>query len=227
MAGLWQNPALRQLTGDTIRPGGLELTIQAMTSLALAPGARVLDAGCGTGVTLQWLQSQGWQAEGVDFSPEFVKQAGAVCGRKYVTEASIMKLPHADHYFDAVISECVLSVLPDLAAALAELNRVLKPGGYLVWADLYRRRQTLPAACLNSAGPAPCLAGARSREAMEHFLAAAGFFCSAFADHSRYLAELAGRMILHNSSELRDFLGLCDLKGLGYGFALAIKKEMP
>lgn len=99
-----------------------------------APGIRLLDAGCGTGGMLDVLQRRGWAGalHGVDLSPEAVRQCrdrglGEVCvGR-------VEKLPFADDAFDAVLSLDVLyHAGVEEGRALAEMGRVLRPGGVLL-----------------------------------------------------------------------------------------------
>ena len=106
--------------------------------LNLPPQARVLEVGCGTG--LLWRENlhrvpPGWNLTLTDFSPGMVQQARANLqdsGHAVAFEtADAQALPFADRAFDAVIANHVLFHVPDRAAALAELRRVLRPGGRL------------------------------------------------------------------------------------------------
>ena len=97
---------------------------------SLAPGSRILDAGCGTGLNLDHLGAHGI-AVGVDLSDEalrFCRQRGAAVAR-----ADLLALPFADDSFDCVTSFDVLyhRWVEDDGAALREMARVLKPGGVL------------------------------------------------------------------------------------------------
>src|SRR5438046_1149896 len=90
----------------------------------------ILDAGCGTGGNLAWLGRFG-EAHGVDLSPLAV----AFCRQRQLTtvsRASVAALPYRDAAFDLVTSFDVIYHLQvqDDVAALAELRRVLKPGGW-------------------------------------------------------------------------------------------------
>ena len=98
---------------------------------ALAPSARLLDAGCGTGRNL--VQLGGWsRAVGVDLSPDAV----AFCRERgvEVVRGRMEALPFRGESFDAVTSLDVLyhRWVGDDAAAVAELARVLQPGGVLL-----------------------------------------------------------------------------------------------
>jgi SAM-dependent methyltransferase len=91
---------------------------------------RVLDAGCGTGGNLQWLEGFG-EAHGVDLSPHAV----AFCARRRlprVSRASVLALPFADESFDLVTSFDVIYHLDvsDDVAALREMCRVVRRGGW-------------------------------------------------------------------------------------------------
>ena len=92
----------------------------------------ILDAGCGTGAILKMLGNPERNV-GVDLAPEaieFCRQRGLT----NVRQADVRALPFPDESFDAVISSSVLyhEWVPDVAAALREIYRVLKPDGLLL-----------------------------------------------------------------------------------------------
>jgi SAM-dependent methyltransferase len=96
-----------------------------------AKDRKILDAGCGTGGTLNALRSAGFQnLEGFDINPpalHFCKERGL----SHVRIGSITDIPFDSDSFDLVISNDVLNDAgtPNEAAALTEIFRVLKPGG--------------------------------------------------------------------------------------------------
>lgn len=97
-----------------------------------APGAdRVLDFGCGSGLTVDTLSLAGYSASGVDFSREAI-DFGAKKGIGGLSVVSGERLPFAADSFDAVLCMDVLEHLADETTALAEMRRVLKPGGILL-----------------------------------------------------------------------------------------------
>jgi ubiquinone/menaquinone biosynthesis C-methylase UbiE len=93
---------------------------------------RLLDAGCGTGVNLALLERYG-----VPFGVELRwsgLQFGHTRGQTRLTQASVTRLPYPDACMDVVASFDVLYCLPDAdeQAAIAEMFRVLRPGGAIV-----------------------------------------------------------------------------------------------
>jgi SAM-dependent methyltransferase len=101
----------------------------AIDRLPLAPRARLLDAGCGSGRMLDELARYG-RVTGVDLSSEAVA-ASRARGHE-VVRAAIEAMPFADGTFDLVSCLDVIEHTPDDRATLAELRRVTRPGGLLV-----------------------------------------------------------------------------------------------
>jgi SAM-dependent methyltransferase len=100
-----------------------------LAGLAVPPHARVLDAGCGSGRTLDQLARYG-TVSGVDLSPVAVRAARSRGHDAFV--APIESLPYADDTFDLVTCLDVIEHTPDDRRSLRELTRVTKPGGRLV-----------------------------------------------------------------------------------------------
>ena len=102
-------------------------------------GRLVLDAGCGGGLVARELAAAGATVVGLDRSPGSLGVARrAVAGRFRPTQGRLERLPFADGVFDVVVAADVLEHVPDLPAAVAELARVLAPGGSLVFDTINR-----------------------------------------------------------------------------------------
>lgn len=107
------------------------------TILALAgdvTGRRVLDAGCGSGPLFAALRERGGLLTGFDASTGMVdlarRRLGAGADLQVATLGS--PLPFPDGAFDDVVASLVLHYLQNWGPALAELRRVLRPGGRLI-----------------------------------------------------------------------------------------------
>jgi SAM-dependent methyltransferase len=112
----------------------------------IGPSDRVLDLGCGTGIVARLLRDRlgaGTRLTGVDASAEMIAHARTLAPEIDWREANAMKLPFADASFELVVSQQMLQFVPDPAAALREIRRVLAPGGRLV-AATWRPRRELP-----------------------------------------------------------------------------------
>ena len=94
-----------------------------------------LDAACGTGRHAEYLASLGHQVIGVDSSPEMLARARAKIPAGEFHEADMHHLPVPDDHVDLVICALSLTHVPELAPVLAEIVRVLRPGGHLVISD--------------------------------------------------------------------------------------------
>jgi demethylmenaquinone methyltransferase/2-methoxy-6-polyprenyl-1,4-benzoquinol methylase len=93
-------------------------------------GGHVLDAATGTGLVAAALVARGFRVTGVDQSPEMLSEARRRLGlRVELVEASAESLPFADNAFDHVTFTYLLRYVRDPAATLAELARVVRPGG--------------------------------------------------------------------------------------------------
>jgi len=93
---------------------------------------RVLDLGCGAGEFFNDMGKAGYSVTGVDFSSEMVRLAAAADGAGPVARADAVQLPFAAHSFRALIAVGLVEYLPGDEGALAELKRIIEPGGMLV-----------------------------------------------------------------------------------------------
>lgn len=121
------------------------LDYEVMIPILQAPRVRsILDLGCGSGRNAVPLENAGYEVHGIDSAPESI----LIC-RQFVSapelfrEASAAALPYPDNHFDAVLDVGCLHMLPDhvsRATVLAEVARVLKPGGFLCGRALTPRK---------------------------------------------------------------------------------------
>ncbi len=101
-----------------------------LDDLSLGAGARILDAGCGSGRNMIEMARRG-TVTGVELSAPSVERARQR-GAGEVIEGSILQMPFADASFDLAVSLDVIEHLEDDLGALRELRRVVAPGGALL-----------------------------------------------------------------------------------------------
>jgi len=117
----------------------------------------VLEVGCGTGLVLARIAQFAREARGVDLSPgmlELAQQRGL-----QVVEGSATELPFPDRSFDVTCSFKVLSHVPRIEQALAEMARVTRPGGVIL-AEFYNPYSLR--GVLRRVGPARAIGRVRS-----------------------------------------------------------------
>ncbi len=95
----------------------------------------MLDVGCGEGRFCRMLAKHGVAVTGIDPTRALLAEARARDPAGTYIEADAEKLPLDDAAFDLVVSYLSLIDIPDAAAAIAEMARVLKPGGHLLIAN--------------------------------------------------------------------------------------------
>ncbi len=119
--------------------------VRVIRSLGIEPGARVLELGVGTGLSLE-AYPQHCQVTGIDLAPEMLERAQDRVngnGWRHVTlqQGDAQNLTFADDAFDYVMAFHVVSVVPDPQRMMAEAQRVCRPGGLLTIINHFRSRQ--------------------------------------------------------------------------------------
>ncbi len=131
-AGRWESLEPR-LEGSGLRHQALSFLVD--------PGKTLVDVGCGAGFMARVLATRASRVILVDHSPAMLEKArqaleGKARARLEFRVGEVDALPLADGEAQGVFANLVLHHVPDLAGALAELVRVLEPGGGLVVSDL-------------------------------------------------------------------------------------------
>ena len=146
-ASSYEDSLLQQFLFVPVQQATLRLARQL-----LPQARRVLDVGCGTGQLLRHTRPYYPTAElvGVDLAGQMVATATTITPGKLAIcylQGRAECLPFIDDAFDLVFTTLSLRHWTDLSAGIAEIGRVLTPGGLLVLAEVFpscRRRRALP-----------------------------------------------------------------------------------
>ena len=106
--------------------------LAAVDLLSLNPGDRFLDLGCGLGAALEHADATGAETAGIDPSPAMVGRAASRVLGAEVREGSAEAIPFEADRFTAALAVSTYHHWADHEAGLAEIRRVLAPGGRLL-----------------------------------------------------------------------------------------------
>ena len=131
--------------------------VRVVCDLAIEPGARVLEIGVGTGITLEAYPNH-CRLTGIDLSADMLARAQARVdaeGWSHVTlaEGDALNLAFPDGSFDYVMAFHVVSVVPDPQRMVAEMRRVCRPGGMITVINHFRSTNVLMARLQQTADP--------------------------------------------------------------------------
>ncbi len=129
---------------DEFHIRGREATLELAGRANIETGMRVLDVGCGIGGSARHLASErGCHVTGIDLTRDYVEVATALAARTGLAQhvafhhGSALELPFEADSFDIVWTEHVQMNIADKAAFYGEIARVLKPGGHLLFHDIF------------------------------------------------------------------------------------------
>ena len=129
---------------NRVMTAGLDRTWRRLAVQAVVqPGDRVLDACCGTGDLAIAAEREGGVVTGLDFSPGMLERARRKSDTVTWVEGDLLALPFDDDSFDSATVGFGVRNVADLEAALAELRRVLRPGGRLAILEITQPRGLL------------------------------------------------------------------------------------
>ena len=127
-----------------VMTAGLDRRWRRLTARSVVrPGDDVLDACCGTGDLAVAAARAGGRVTGLDFSAAMLERARRKAPLLTWIEGDLLALPFADESFDAATVGFGVRNVEDLPRAIAELRRVLRPGGRLAVLEITRPRGPL------------------------------------------------------------------------------------
>ena len=210
----------------TVPPVALEWSLgvgNPVRQAALHPGEVVLDLGCGAGIdTILAAHAVGPTGrviglDALDVMRERATAAVSAAGlgdRCEVRTGEMEAIPLPDDHVDVIISNGVLNLSPRKSRAIAEMARVLRPGGRLCIADLIVDRDLPPAVLASEAAWAGCIAGAVSERVLTRKLERRGFAEITVAHRRPFSVDDIGAYPLfpHDLIELMRRLLPCDAR---------------
>jgi SAM-dependent methyltransferase len=182
----------------------LDIVAWVLDLAGLAPGLRVLDAGCGNGEYLRALARRPVRAAGCDRSMGML-WAAAACPA--LLNADVAALPVRDGVFDVVLAVHMLYHVPDREAAVRELRRILAPGGVCIavtnGARYTRSLRALVERAVRTAAP-----GWRMRPATQAFAAenAAAQLAVAFESVTRVRPASEPPVVIRDAALAADYV---------------------
>ena len=232
-AGFYELPVVSMLLGDTLHPGGSALTRKLVEAATVGRETEVLDVACGRGESDRVLAGyHGCRVIGIDYSSANVARARELTRDARLDDRARFVAGDADHLpfpggsFDVVISECSLCLLPDLGQSLAELRRVLRPGGRVAISDVVLNAP-VPEPLRDVIGHVLCITGARSSHGYRRALQATGFTTIRIRDVSYVLTDMMHRIERRQNALAHLTAGLLDEAAPwgGAGLRLAAARE--
>jgi SAM-dependent methyltransferase len=176
----YAHPLVERVLGESFHPGGLGLTRRLARHFRTGP---ILDLACGSGGSARVLTDEfGLRAIGLDAR----REGPAIRG-------DAIQLPFREGSMRGVLVECALSTLGDQPRALAEIRRVLAPGGVLALSDMILEGP-LPPDFDAAFAKVACLAGAHGRQGYLSLLGAAGFPRVSHVDCAEHLRSFLDLM---------------------------------
>jgi SAM-dependent methyltransferase len=195
-AAFYQSDIARMILGDSLHPGGLELTRQLGGALGLKNSDLVLDVACGRGASAVYLTGQfGCHTTGLDYGEENIRAAEKHAAFRGYPQATLFQrgdaenLPFRDNSFDVVISECSFCTFPNKETVAKEMARVLRKGGRLGIADITIVGE-LSDELSSLFSWVACISGAGSPEEYTAKFGHAGFGDFKIEDHKEALLDM-------------------------------------
>lgn len=222
VAEMFDGVAKRYDVTNAILSGGNAPLWRTATVKAIDPkaGDRVLDVACGTGTSTAALAKRGARVVGIDFSAGMIAEATRRHPSLEFVQGDAQALPFGDAEFDAVTVSFGLRNFSDPQLALAEMYRVLKPGGRIVVTEFstppvaivratytgYLRRVLPAIARRTSSNPEAYTYLGESIEAWPDQVALAGWLRAAGFTRVAYRNLTAGIVAMHRGHKPSDEL---------------------
>ena len=204
---------------DEFHTRGKEATLELAARAQLRPHMDVLDVGCGLGGSVRYLAAEhACNATGIDVTAEYIAVARQLAefvglsGRVAFEHGSALALPYADASFDVVWTEHAQMNIADKGCFYSEISRLLRPGGRLVFHDIFQGQggaAHYPTPWAESAELSALAAPAEARAA----IGAAGLCINEWVDKSRQSLQWFRAALQRMQAAGQPLLGLHLLMG--------------
>ncbi len=184
MNPIYENEDLLELSDGSLHPGGDALTDRLLSIAKLPAGSTILDIGCGTGRTVRRLLKLGYDAYGIDRSEKMVRIASS----PRITCADALSFSGT---YDAILTECVLSLIPEQELFLLSLHGHLKPGGMLLLNEPVCRTDK----SYVTARPS-CISGLKNAKEFSEMLCRCGYSCLAQLEDDQAIRNYLAMLIM-------------------------------
>lgn len=194
---------LCRIYGDSLHPGGLNLTQRIGELSGITEETIVLDVASGTGASALALTKKfGCYVVGVDISRGLVRRSRLkipqenLHGKLEFLVGDAELLPFRDSVFDVVLCECAFNLFPNKEKVISEIYRVLRGGGKFILAD-FTLAGDLPKVRRDRFSFAFCIAGAETLEKLVKWMERAGFTDIYIEDHTDKLLPFGIQLLLN------------------------------
>lgn len=217
-----------------------EVHKRLIKELAPKEGMKILDVGSGSGRTVLYIAEKvvsTGKAVGVDVSNlaiSLAKKRAKQAGLEGIAEIKLgdaENLPFNDEIFDAVISECVISLVPDKQKALKEKVRVLKPGGRVIMHDVIRWMEIPAVVKSDPSLYCSCIGGAVTIASYKDMMTKAGLENIKMIDYTKEeqaglnSIALSAAANIKNSDQYKQMADFIHKGGIGYVLLIGTKSR--
>ncbi|MEG0050968.1 MAG: class I SAM-dependent methyltransferase [Terrisporobacter sp.] len=128
---------------DVFSLGGLHLVSEIIDMYKLNENIKVLDVGCGSGYSVNYLTEKGFDVTGIDFSEDAIKKAKETYGDINIKVMDSHNMEFDNDFFDLILLECSLSIMKDPKLILTNCKDLLKKDGLILLSDFFFKKTSI------------------------------------------------------------------------------------
>ena len=197
---VYENEDMRKVTGDTLRPGGFFLTDRAMELCNFKTNDKLLDIGCGMGVTVDRLRNVfKMDAFGIDPSQKLLGLGREKYPNNEIKLGMGEEIPYKDLEFNGVFAECTMSLMQNIEKTIMESNRVLRRNGYFIVNDVYARSPEYLGE-VQDYNISSCMRGLLDMDVLKKSIESSGYKITYLEDFTELLKQLMVKIIFKYGS---------------------------